>query len=215
MAEELGRIEKPSVEGYKKGRKLYFVPLIYQGDEAPEEYTEKYERFWKQVADQLADLESKLGSINRIYHELIYLTGETGLKAIEGLNAKSYEIVKGLQDKAAQLEATENEDILTEFMDWNRCLLMGLQNEGVLKRVYEAYTDSAKKRNEAIKNRIDETLKEDETGILMMREGHQVQFSPDIQVIHVVPPALDEIKRWLRELESKAEKEAQEKQDSI
>ena len=56
MAEELGRIEKPSVEGYKKGRKLYFVPLVYRGDDSPEEYTEKYERYWKQVADQIAGI---------------------------------------------------------------------------------------------------------------------------------------------------------------
>ena len=214
MAEELGRIEKPSVEGFKKGRKLYLVPLIYLGEDSPEEYTGKYERFWKQVAEQLADLESKLGRINRIYHELIYVAGDTGLKAIEELNSSSHQIIKGFLDKEAQLEAVENQDALTEFMDWNRCLLIGLQNPGVLKKVYEAYMESSNKRNEAIKNRIDETLKDDEIGILMIREGHQVQFPEDIQVIHVVPPALDEIKRWIRDIESKAEREAQDKKES-
>jgi len=34
-----------------------------------------------------------------------------------------------------------------------------------------------------------------------MREGHQVNFPPDIQLFYVAPPALDELKRWLRERE--------------
>ena len=44
-----------------------------------------------------------------------------------------------------------------------------------------------------------------------MRENHQVQFSEDIQIIYVSPPALDEIKRWLRERENKADEETEEK----
>jgi hypothetical protein len=34
-----------------------------------------------------------------------------------------------------------------------------------------------------------------------MRENHQVQFPPDVQVFYIAPPALDEIRRWLRERE--------------
>jgi hypothetical protein len=65
----------------------------------------------------------------------------------------------------------------------------------------------SKKRNEYIARQIDETLKPDEIGVLFMREGHQVQFPQDIQVIYVAPPALDEIERWLRDREAK-QKEA-------
>jgi hypothetical protein len=64
-----------------------------------------------------------------------------------------------------------------------------------------------KKRNEHIARKIDETLKDNEIGILLMRENHQVQFPPDIQVFYVAPPALDEIKRWLRESENKSGQE--------
>jgi hypothetical protein len=47
-----------------------------------------------------------------------------------------------------------------------------------------------------------------------MREGHQVQFPEDIQVFYIAPPALDEIRRWLRDQEAKppSEPEAEEKQ---
>ena len=37
MAEQLGKIEKPEVERFKQGKKLYLVPLIYSGEEAPDE----------------------------------------------------------------------------------------------------------------------------------------------------------------------------------
>jgi hypothetical protein len=40
---------------------------------------------------------------------------------------------------------------------------------------------------------------------LIMRENHQIQFPPDIQIFYVAPPALDEINRWLRDREARTE----------
>lgn len=199
MAEELGKMEKPRVEDFKKGRKLYFIPLIYRGEEPPEEYLVRFNRFWEQVEKQLAELESKLGKVERIYHELIPAGGEEGSQAIKELNDKSHEIIQTCLGKGAQLEAVEESDLLTEFMDWSRCLLAGLRNQKVVNRVYESYTEAGKKRNESIAAKINETLQADEIGILFMGEGHQVQFPPDVQVFYIAPPALDEIKRWFRE----------------
>ncbi len=207
MAEGLGKIEKPPVASFKKGRKLYFVPLIYGGKDLPEDYLEKFNKYWEQVKKQLAELSSKLGEVKRIYHELIDVVGEEGLKTIAGLSEKSRDVVQSCLDKQAQLEALEDNDILTEFMDWNRCLIIGLQNPKVLSRVYDSYVEVGKKRNEYIARKIDETLLENEIGLLLMRENHQVQFPADIQVFYVAPPALDEIKRWLREHENEPKQE--------
>jgi hypothetical protein len=205
MAEELGKIEKPPVENFKKGRKLFFVPLIYGGKDLPEEYMVKFHKYWEQVEKQVAELSAKLGEVNRVYHELIAASGEDAMKTIEELSEKSHKIVQGCLEKKAQLEAVEDGDILTEFMDWSRCLVIGLQNPKVVAKIYDFYIETGKKRNEYITKKIDETLKENEIGLLLMRENHQVQFPPDIQVFYVAPPALDEIKRWLRERESKPE----------
>ena len=68
MAEEIGKIEKPLAEDFKAGRKLFFIPLIFPGKEFSEEFQEKYNRYWKQVESQIANLETKLGQTNRIYH---------------------------------------------------------------------------------------------------------------------------------------------------
>ncbi len=202
-AEELGKIEKPAAVDFKQGRKLYFIPLLHLAEDPPEEYLEKFNKYWKQVKEQIVELELKLGKVRRIYHELIPVGGEDGCQAIKEVNEKSHEIIQDCLGKGAQLEAVEESDLLTEFMDWSRCLIVGLQNQKVFNRVYESYVEIGKKRNEYIASKIDETLKEDEIGILLMRENHQVQFPSDIQLFYVAPPALDEIKRWLRERQTK------------
>ena len=82
MAQELGKIEKPESENFQKGRKLFMVPLIYASKEAPEEYIEKYELYWQQVAEHVLNLESKIGLVKRVYHESISIDGEDGLKEL-------------------------------------------------------------------------------------------------------------------------------------
>ncbi|HTY81725.1 MAG TPA: hypothetical protein VMB24_02995 [Dehalococcoidales bacterium] len=205
MAEELGKIQKPTVESFKKGRKLLFVPLLFESPSPADGYTDKFNHYWEQAEKQIEELVTKLGAVARVYHELVGESGETGSKAIEELNKKSHKIVSDFLKKKAELEALEDTDLLTEFMDWNRCLLIGLQNPNVITKVYDAYAETAKKRNEKISKKIDETLKPDEIGILLMRENHQVQFPKDIQIIYIAPPALDEIKRWIRDRERQSD----------
>lgn len=86
-------------------------------------------------------------------------------------------------------------------------MAIGLQNQKVLITVYQSYVEAGKRRNEFIARHLDETLKPDEIGIMFMREGHQVQFPPGIEVFYIAPPALDEIKRWLRHREAKQAEE--------
>ena len=121
------------------------------------------------------------------------------MKLAGQLNRNSARIISQRLKRGASLEPVEDEAVLREFMDWSRCLSIGLQSEPALNTIYGAFTEANKKRNEHIARRIDETLGAEEAGILFLREGHQVQFSPDIQVIYIAPPALDELKRWLRD----------------
>ena len=204
MSEELGQVEKPSVEKFKEGRKLYFVPNAYCAENSPDDYLSIFNRYWNQVEDQLGALELKLGKVSRVYHELVSSGGEDGVKMVKEINDKSYQVVKNRLDKGAHLEATEDNEILTELMDWGRCISIGLQNQGVINRVYNSYTEVSRKRNECIIGNIDRTLEADEIGVLFMREGHRIQFPSDIQVFYVAPPALDEIDRWFRDNELKA-----------
>jgi hypothetical protein len=203
MSAKLGKMEKPAADEFKKGRRLFFIPLVFGGNDLPTEYLELLNKYWKQVEEQINDLELKLGQVNKIYHELISSTGEEGIKAIKELSEKSCQIVESKVAKGSQLEDIEDIGLLTEFMDWGRCLAVGLQNQKVLEKVYESYTEVIKNRNEYMTKHLDETLKKDEIGMLFMREGHGVTFPTDVEVFYVSPPALDEIKRWVRDREVK------------
>jgi len=70
MAEELGKIEKPSIDDFKGGRKLFFVPLILSNKDFPQEYLDKCSLYWEQVDLQISGLEIKLGNLNRIFMSL-------------------------------------------------------------------------------------------------------------------------------------------------
>ncbi len=203
MPEELGKIEKPPVEDFKNGRKLFFVPLVMSGKDLPSEAMEKFDRYWEQVESQIANLEAKIGPANHIFHELIPDGGEEGLKTLKQLNIRSLQIIQNRVEKGAIFEATESNEILAELTDWSRCLSLGLQSQKVFSTIYQFYSEASQKRNEYIAKNINDTLKENESAIFVMEEGHHVQFSQDIRVFYVAPPALDEIKRWMRDYEAK------------
>jgi hypothetical protein len=199
MPEQLGKIEKLEAERFKKGKKLYLVPLVYSVEEAPDEYKEKCSRYWQQVTEQLNNLASKIGMVNRVYHESIFQSDEDGMKAMESLNPSGYKIAKIQCDNGAIFETIEEEELFEEVMDWQRCLMIGFMSDKVASKISEFYVEATKKRNEFIAKKISETLKEDEAGLLFIREEHSVQFPIDIEVFSIFPPALDEIHRWYRD----------------
>jgi len=210
MSEELGKIEKPSAEQFGGGRKLFYVPLLFTPRRPEPDFDEMVNRYWDQVADQIANLEEKLGGVTRVYHELVPVGGEEGAAVIEELNAASYRIIRKWLDSGAELQPIEDAPELAEFMDWSRCLAIGLQSSKAVTKVYEFYSEVRKQRNEHISKRIDETLKECEIGVVLMREGHEVQYPAGVQVFYVAPPALDAIHRWIRAREEEAQKKSEE-----
>ena len=187
------------------------MPLVYSSEDAPTEYKEKCHLYWQQVVEQLSSLETKIGKVNRVYHEAISLPGDDGMKFVEKLNPNSYHLVKGKCDNGASFEAIEDNALFQEAMDWERCLLIGFMTEKVTSKVYEFYVEATTKRYEFMAEKMSETLKNNEAGLLLIREEHRLQFPSDIEVISVFPPALDEIHRWLRDQTRKGQEKPQEK----
>ena len=204
---QIGKIEKPATEQFKEKRKVYLVPLIYSSEGAPTEYKEKCHLYWQQVADQLNNLETKIGRVNRVYHETISLSGKDGMKFVEKLNSDSYQIAKSKCDNGASFEAIEDNELFQEAMDWERCFSVGFMSEKVTRKVFEFYVEASTKRYEFMAKKITETLKDNEAGLLFIREEHRLQFPSDIEVISVFPPTLDEIHRWLRDRAKTEEEE--------
>jgi hypothetical protein len=207
MAEELGKIDRPEARRFEGKTKIYLVPLIFQGKDAPVEYVDKFNLYWEQAKEHVIKLETKIGWASRIYHESITVAGEDGLKVMEKLSPESYQITIEKCHNGAQLEAVEDEELLKEAMDWERCLLLGFMSEKVARKVSEFYLEASRNRYQHIAHRIEETIKPGEAGILFIREGHMIQFPEDIEVFSVAPPVLDEIHRWLRDRSLAAEDE--------
>ncbi len=198
-SQELGKIEKPEAEKFQKGRKLIFVPLLFAPYDNESELQKLHNKYWQQVKEQIENLESKLMGVTRIYHEFICVEGEEGVKEIERMNAGSYDIVNSLVKKGSKLMAAESVEMLTEFMDWNKCLSARISNQKVITKVYEFYNEALKSREEWIGKGIDLTLGDDEFGLLIMKDSHKLQFPQNVEVFYVAPPSLDEINRWVRD----------------
>lgn len=208
MSEELGKIERPPVEQFAGARKLIVVPLIFCGKDAPPDFVEIYNRCWAEIARQIEKLESKLGPITRVYHEMVYGGGPEGMSVAEQLNPDSYKLIKSRSPDGAQLQAFEDMELATETMDWERCLMVTI-GEKARSKVLQLHAEASSKRYAHMARRIEETLGPGETGLLFIREGHRVQFPKDLEVLTVYPPTMDEIHRWLRDYNTRAKQPPQ------
>jgi hypothetical protein len=198
MTKPIGRIEKPRTSQFRGKRKVFVIPMLYTGKTAPEEYAEKYSRYWEQVEDQLEALKKSIGVISKIYHESISQGGEKGLQILEKLNLQSFNIARREFAGGAELEGLEDKNLLEETMDWERCLLMGLASEKARELISHHYLDSSRQRYQYISDKIDKTLESDETALLFIRDHNAIPFPGDVEVFTVNPPVLDDIHRFLR-----------------
>jgi hypothetical protein len=200
MAQELGKIERPTAESFVGARKLFLVPLIYSPANPPADYVAPLERYWAGARNQLRRLAERTGPIRHIYHDGITQEGEAGRKLIETMSPRSHVLIQEFtRDDAATIEAFEDAETLYEATDWQRCLMGGLASRKVMDLAVNGYRDATKRRFELMVERIDQTLKPGENGIVLVPEEHRLQFPKDIQVFFVAPPALDEVHRWLRD----------------
>ena len=209
MTTPLSEIQKPEAEGYKKGRKLYLVPLLLTPPDPPPDLREMVERYWSGAREHIARLEAGLGPVDRIYHETVFLSGEEGVRLVQQLNPRGYSLINARCQGGAQLEATEDQAMVEESSDWQRCLSIGLMSQRAYSTILQAYMDVANRRYEYMASRIDDTLKEEESAILVIGDNHRVQFPSDVQVFYVAPPALNDLRRWTNDRMSHHPDEAQ------
>ncbi|MDV2989482.1 MAG: hypothetical protein P3T54_04975 [Dehalogenimonas sp.] len=209
MSEELSKIERPTAASFSGKRKLYVVPLLYQWPDAPAEYQALFHRYWSEVTDQLNHLEDRIGAVAQIYHEGIDSSGDAAVATLKQFENPSYDITQARLSKNAALTPIEDRELMNESIDWERFVMMGFASSKVARLATENLMAVAKKRYEHIGSRITETLKDNEAGILFMREGHQIQFPATIEVFSVSPPSLDEIHRYLRNAQERPQPQAQ------
>ena len=198
MAEALGRIQRPTASQYDGRRKLLLVPLIYGPQADDHTGAEVFKNYLDQMRTQVNALENALGGIQHIYHESLTVGGPEGLEQLGSADQRSHAFISEKIGSGAVLEPTEDMEVLLETLDLQRCMMIPLASPSVGSRLQEWHADSNRQRYEHIANQIDTSLGENETGLLLISERHQVQFPDDVEVFYVSPPALDEYRRWFQ-----------------
>ena len=197
MTTPLTQMPKPEAAQFSGQRKLFLVPIFLFPPDSPDDATQLLERYWTEVRDQIQNLERSLGAVRYVFHETIYAGGEDGLKMVEVMNPFGCSFIQALCGAGAMLEATEDQAVMEEHSDWQRCLSIGLMSEKVMNLAITGIQETTQQRFDYIGQRISETLQENEVGVLFISEGHRVQFPIDVQVFFVAPPALDALRRWI------------------
>ncbi len=205
MSQKLGEITKPKVTDYTEKRKLFCLPLIpdIKGMEMPDNLKKSFEQFWNQAKPQIEDLE-RTAKISYIFFESITQDSKQGLEQTKNINKQSHKLIKEKIKEGAKLVTIENHETFNEFLDWSICLSMIGRSPKVFNKVLEFYNNAAKQRLEEIAKKIDKTLGNKESALLIMTDENRMQLQSnlpsDIQVFLIHPPAFNDIKKMLRDL---------------
>ena len=84
--------------------------------------------------------------------------------------------------------------------------MMPLASGNVAQKLQQWFAAANRNRYAHIAKQIDSTLGENQVGLLLVSERHQIQFPGDIEVFYVSPPALDEFRRWLQNWSAQQQK---------
>src|SRR5438094_9707892 len=90
VAQELGKIERPTAESLEGTRKLFLVPLVYSPPDPPADYVGILERYWAGARNQLRRLADRTGPVRHVYHEGVTQAGEAAMKLIERMSPRSH-----------------------------------------------------------------------------------------------------------------------------
>ena len=196
----LGSTGKTDARRFDGKKKLFLVPLIPMSNVISESNGELLDRYWKEVTKQIGNLESALGTVRHVFHEMVHDESENGLNMLESISPGSVKLVRHLTGSGAKLCQLEDPELLMEMTDWQRCLSVGLISKKVFEMASENYKTLSDKRNASIAERINNVINETDVGLLCITEGHTVQFPPDIQVFYVAPPSSNDLRAAVSEL---------------
>jgi len=201
---KLGKIEKPKISDLGGSRKLFCIPLIPQLNQKDltNDLKNSIKEFWIQVTSKIEDLK-RIGKVSFVFVESVTKDGPPGLDMAKQISEEFYNIVKEKVENGAKLVTVENEEIFNEFLDWSLCLSMIRRSQKVFTKVLEFHKDTRDRRNKEIAKKIDETLKKNDCGMLLMTDENRLQIQPilssDIQVFLIHPPAYNDVMRGFRE----------------
>ncbi|MCO5380941.1 MAG: hypothetical protein NHB15_01415 [Methanosarcina barkeri] len=175
------------------GEELILAAISKIGKEKWEENQKLIEKFWDELEMEIFQLNLDLEH-TRIYQDGLPCEGEMGMKIVLNtakLGSKNYQVIKKIVAKGAKIVATENPELLIE----ERNLLLEILKDSSTaekeeaKQRYVARKDILLEQRDAyIASRINNTLENEEMGILFIGAEHNVipKLAHDIEVLDLV-----------------------------
>ncbi len=179
----------------------------------PEDYDEKAKEFWTYLDTRLSALGVR---IKKIYLESIGVAGKRHLDMLGITDPAQHTIVKKLLDSGAELIEAESPELVLETMSWMQRMQDALspdrgEDMSAVQAIGEWMQESLRERDEFVGRKVDESLKDGETGALFMDLSRQVELPNDIRVILTCPfQPRDYVNSWLVGLRAKDQAEGAE-----
>lgn len=149
------------------------------GERRWKENQRRIEKFWDDVEKEIDALSLNYGKV-RVYQDGLPCGGELGLKIVNETaekGSRNYQIVKKLVEKGATIEATESPELVRKEYELIKAFANASTEDerATAKRRYDEVKDGLlEKRDEYIAQRISDTLKAGEIGILFLGAAHSV-----------------------------------------
>ena len=123
---------------------------------------------------------------------------EDGLNIIENLNPDGIDFIKILHNSGSNISDFENEELITELMDWQRALSSGIMSTKAREIISKEYNETNTQRNKNLLNKISDELNIGSNAILFMREDHGLQFDNETEVFYVSSNTISKVHEWLK-----------------
>jgi hypothetical protein len=183
---------------------LLLVPRMYTEEEfknlvpvLPDDFGPRNLEFWNYVEDKLQPF---VGKIQRIYRDEICHGGEDALARLSSMHDENFHLVKKLVENGAVFEATEDSTLVAESVSWAEAIKQNPLDTISL----EMYQETVRERDNYVSRRIDETLCDEETGLLFLKPGRTISINECVKIIKVCRfEPEDYLRSWQVQLESK------------
>ncbi|MCW4031717.1 MAG: hypothetical protein NWE80_05065 [Candidatus Bathyarchaeota archaeon] len=187
------------------GKTLFYVSRMYTEVEfknlaayVPDDFKQKTSEFWSYVRERLLKLS---GKVNKIYRDGIFKDDLEASSQLRSIDNENYLVIKSLVEKGAHFVATEDPILVGESESW----VTMLENQKSNIVIQELFQKNLEERIRYISDRIEQTLKDNEVGVLFLKPNLRVELNKSIKVIRMwrFDPS-DYLKSWQVQLRLKS-----------
>ncbi|MBD3229447.1 MAG: hypothetical protein GF329_14780 [Candidatus Lokiarchaeota archaeon] len=193
---EFAKIEKESLINGKEQRQLIEIPLLLIKNISQAKNKEKIKenviKYYDQVKQWIMEFQKKVREIS-----IIYFASYTEKDDIDEFLDENLDFHKEFKAfikhllKKVELKVVEDYDLFLEFIGWLETISM----PGATEMDIKFFKDVSNERLEHISKHINESLKENQVGLLFINLNSGIIYPEELKVIHFKPPIVDEVKR--------------------